>query len=240
MYPHRIRLRGPWECEPLAAAGALPPRCRVTMPCRWGEVGLGAFGGRVRCLRRFGMPRCIDAHERVWLTFAGADAAAAVWLNGAFLGRHEGASDPFEFEITGLLQARNELRVEVEGPAETGGLWGEAALEIRCSAFVRGVRIRSSGSIASARLHVAGEIVGSAERPLDVYVLLDGATVAYGMFPAAPAGNVFHLDSDELAPECCRAPEPHMVRLDLVNGASMWYQIEQPFTFADHQGERGT
>jgi len=204
------------------------------MPCRWREAGLAGFSGRVRCVRRFGVPRRIDAHERVWLTFAGVDAAAAVWLNGDFLGRHEGASDPFEFDITALLQARNELRVEVEGSAESGGLWGEVALEVRCTAFVRGVQIRAAGDGASARLHVSGEIVGTAERPLEIYVLLDGATVAYGVFPAAPGGHAFHLESEELA----RSPEAHVVRLDLVNGATIWYQIEQPFTFADHRGER--
>ena len=49
MYPHRIRLRGPWECEPLARAGGgpLPPPCRITMPCRWGEAGLADFAGRL-------------------------------------------------------------------------------------------------------------------------------------------------------------------------------------------------
>ena len=45
MYPHRIRLRGPWECQPLARAGDVPepsrPPFRVTMPCRWREAGLG-------------------------------------------------------------------------------------------------------------------------------------------------------------------------------------------------------
>ena len=37
MYPHRIRLRGPWDCEPLSgAAGPL----RMNLPCRWAEGGL--------------------------------------------------------------------------------------------------------------------------------------------------------------------------------------------------------
>jgi hypothetical protein len=144
MYPHRIRLRGPWECEPLArmmvhsggrvetVTGPLPPGCRMTMPCRWSEGGLGDFAGRVRFRRRFGYPGRIDAHERVWLTFAGVDAVAEVQLNGHFLGRHEGA-DPFEFEVTALLQSRNELVVDVEAPAGNGGLWGEVVMEIRCS-----------------------------------------------------------------------------------------------------------
>jgi hypothetical protein len=143
MYPHRIRLRGPWECEPLARivtddqgriamrTDNLPPPRRMTMPCRWSEGGLRNFAGRVRYRRRFGCPSRLDDYERVWLTFTGADSIAGVSLNGHFLGRHEGADQPFEFEVTNLLGDRNELIVEVESPSENGGLWGEVALEIR-------------------------------------------------------------------------------------------------------------
>src|SRR5689334_13116842 len=120
MYPHRIRLRGPWECEPLArvqvqedgrveaVAGPLPAPCRMTMPCRWAEGGLGDFAGRVRFRRRFGYPGRIDSFERVWLTVAGVEAVAELRLNGHDLGRHEGARGPFECDVTALLQARNE------------------------------------------------------------------------------------------------------------------------------------
>src|SRR5438477_13088651 len=99
MYPHRIRLRGPWECEPLARAvsdaqgrsemvvEALPPPRRMVLPCRWGEGGLADFAGRVRFRRRFGLPRQLDAHERVWLTFAGVDGVAWLSLNGDLLGQ---------------------------------------------------------------------------------------------------------------------------------------------------------
>jgi beta-galactosidase/beta-glucuronidase len=142
MYPHRIRLRGPWECEPLARfliggdgrkeeiTTNLPAPRKMTMPCRWSEGGLNDFSGRVRFRRHFGYPGRIDNNERVWLTFAGFDATAHIWLNDQFLGRQEG-DRPFEFEVTKLLAVRNDLRVEVEGEAETGGLWGEVALEIR-------------------------------------------------------------------------------------------------------------
>src|SRR5690242_8991569 len=103
MYPHRIRLRGPWDCEPLARAvkqadgrtemvpEGLPPPCRIIMPCRWSEGGLAGFTGRVRFRRRFGRPRHLDTHEAVWLTFAGVDATTLVVLNGTPLGRHETA-----------------------------------------------------------------------------------------------------------------------------------------------------
>src|SRR5438445_34011 len=155
MYPHRIRLRGPWECEPLAravkqadgrtemVADALPTSCRMTLPCRWAEGGLQGFSGRVRFRRRFGTPRQLDPHELVWLTFAGVDDTAHVSLNDRFLGRQEKAAEPFEFEVTGSLRERNELVVDVEGPASSGGLWGEVALEVRCRAFLRGVQARA-------------------------------------------------------------------------------------------------
>ena len=71
-YPHRIRLRGPWECEPLERGRpARPPPRRMTLPCRWADGGLKDFSGRVRFRRRFGYPGQIDAYERVWLTVAG-------------------------------------------------------------------------------------------------------------------------------------------------------------------------
>jgi len=141
MYPHRIRLRGPWECEPLArlvttpdgrnetVTTDLPVPCRMTMPCRWSEGGLKNFAGRVRFRRHFGYPGRIDENERVWLTFAGIEGTAETWLNHQFLGRNE-AQQPIEFEITGVLGKRNELVIEVEGQ-ETGGVYGEVAMEIR-------------------------------------------------------------------------------------------------------------
>src|SRR5262245_251699 len=146
MYPHRIRLRGPWNCEPLSRRlehpdgriemidQGLPPALRMTLPCRWSEGGLAHFAGRVRYRRSFGIPRQLDDCERVWLTFAGADSRASIWLNDRFLGEHDGAADPFEFEVTLLLRDRNELIAEVESRETTGGLYGEVALEVRARA----------------------------------------------------------------------------------------------------------
>jgi hypothetical protein len=220
MYPHRIRLRGPWECETLARAGGgpLPPPCRITMPCRWGEAGLADFAGRVRFSRRFGYPGRIDTYERVWLTFAGAEAVAEVWLNGESLGRF-GGTGPFEFEVTPLLQERNELMVEVEAGGGDGGLWGEVALEVRCTAYLRDVRVRV-GDERSPGLHVTGEVVGTAERPLDLYVIRERSTVAYTTVEAAPDGGPFHLVA-EGATEGASG-----VRVELVHGATVWYAWE--------------
>jgi hypothetical protein len=223
-YPHRIRLRGPWECEPLCrlspqgdVAGPLPPALRMTMPCRWHEGGLSDFAGRVRFTRRFGYPGRIDAGERVWLTFAGVDGTAEVWLNDRPLGRHEGAAGPFEHDVTALLEARNRLVVEVEELTGRGGLWGEVALEIRRTAFLCGVRAWAD----AAGLHVAGEVVGTSERPLDLYVLLDGANVAYTTVGPVQAGQPFQLTAEGAREGCS-------VRVELVDAATVWYTVEVP------------
>jgi len=241
MYPHRIRLRGPWECEPLARFvilpdGArqytdhdLPASGRINMPSRWREAGLSGFAGKARLRRRFGLPRRLDANERVWLTFAGADSAVSVCLNGQFLGEHKSASCPFEFPVTEFLRDSNELVVEIESLDDSGGLWGEVALEIRCLAFLRDMRARIDPH--GHRVMVEGRVVTSEQdaesaatawsdfAPLEIYVLYGRRTIGYGTVTAAENGQPFQLISEELA----EAPKGEVL-IQLVSGASVWYE----------------
>jgi hypothetical protein len=188
-YPHRIRLRGPWKCEPLST-------------------------GCVRFRRRFGYPGRIDAYERVWLTFAGIGGKAEVRLNNHLLGRIAAAS---EFEVTPLLRPRNELVVEIEGTAEQGGLGGEVALEVRCTAFLRDLRSFTVPKGDSVDLHVSGQVVGAAERPLELYLLLERSVVGYQVITATAEGQPFEF----VVPDLPTVNQP--VQVDLVNGAVVWY-----------------
>jgi hypothetical protein len=187
------------------------------------------FAGRVRFRRSFGAPKQLDPHEHVWLTLGGADSAAWVWLNSQFLGHHEGGSDSFEFEVTSLLGNRNKLVVEVEGSAEAGGLWGEVALEIRCAAFLRSVRVWPTFSGDTATLHAAGQVVGVSEQALELYLVLDRSTVAYAAVGGSEAGRPFQVVSDGLSAARWRHPEgaKSILRIDLVNAGTVWYTIEQ-------------
>jgi hypothetical protein len=197
------------------------------MPCRWGEVGLENLGGRVSCRRRFGYPGRIDPHERVWLTLAGVSDRAAVVLNGTALGRVAGA--PTEFDVTALLHPRNELVVEVEGAAAGGGLWGEVALEVRCTAFLRDVRNRATAAGGRADLVVTGMVVGSAGGPLDLYVVLGRRPVAETQVTAEAKGRPFRLEARDIDPGWLAGEEgqPAVLQVDLVNGANVWYTIVQ-------------
>ena len=61
------------------------------------------------------------AEKRVFLRFEGVDYITEVWLNGFYLGFHEGMFDPFEFEITGLYDPEkdNILIVRDYAPKDT-------------------------------------------------------------------------------------------------------------------------
>ena len=104
---------------------------------------------------------------------------------------------PAEFDVSRLLQMGNDLEVLVESLSEDGGLWGEVAMEIRATAFLRGVRARREG----AALHVEGELVGHSEGPLDLYVLLDDRNVSYTTVQTGEGPQPFHVIAEGLSAE---------------------------------------
>lgn len=60
--------------------------------------------------REFEVP---SDHPRVLLHFGAVDYQASVWVNGQYVGGHEGGHTPFSFEITQFLQAGTMQRVTV-------------------------------------------------------------------------------------------------------------------------------
>jgi hypothetical protein len=235
MYPHRIRLRGPWECEPLARTGGdarpVPQPRRITLPGRWADGDLANFRGGLLFRRRFGYPGRIDDYERVWLTFHNAMAGLQIRLNGECLGKSSGAGLD-EIEVTALLQDRNELTLEVNNP-ESCTLWDEVALEVRCAAYLRVVVCQATvcddGSVGVFAL---GEVKGASAEALDLYLLLDRSTAAYAQLPAPVGPQAFCLKSDKLPLERWDASldTPHLARIDLVHTATVWYTWEKEIT----------
>jgi beta-mannosidase len=157
----------------------------------------------VRFRRRFQKPRQVDENERLWLTFDAADYFTTVWLNGEEVGRHEGAFDQFSFEVTKRIRQRNELVVEVECPAEAGkgqrmfrgvlppggGLWGDVALEVRREAYLRDLLLRAAFHEGRPRICCDCAVIDEQERPLELYILLDGHTVLYDKVSGNPHGR---------------------------------------------------
>src|ERR1019366_10304805 len=156
MYPYRIRLRGPWECEP---DGQLARR--VTMPCGWAEAGLSGFRGVVRFTRKFGYPGRIDDGEHVWLTCDGCVNCSELLLNGQRLA--QGCPETFAFDITPILGPRNRLDIWIQGiDDDVAGLRGEVALEIRRDAYLAELQVCRSERGA----YVTGVAIGTAPQAL--------------------------------------------------------------------------
>ena len=80
------------------------PKEKVSLSCiLWYRTGFDA-------------PRTQE-DRRVFLVFGGAEWEAEVWLNGTFLGRHQGYHEPFRLDATAALKEKNVLAVRViSGP----------------------------------------------------------------------------------------------------------------------------
>jgi hypothetical protein len=200
MYPHRIRLRGPWEYSD--PTGTLPPG-RLTMP-----APLPYHVGPLRLVRRFGAPGQLDSDERVWLVVEGLTAPAQLTLNGNDL-------DGAEQDVTALLRPRNELVITLAVAPSQGPPWHEVCLEIRRTAYLRDVRVWTEGDV----VHAAGMLAGWAEGPLDLYLVADRAVAAYTTLTARQGGEPFHLAGQAAGPGEC-------VKVELVQGAVVWYAVE--------------
>ena len=91
----------------------------VALPHTWNAVD-GQDGGndywRGTCSYRtgFAAPAFDPAQQQVWLQFEGVNASATVLLNGQQLCTHDGGYSTFRAEVTGLLQAENQLTVRVD------------------------------------------------------------------------------------------------------------------------------
>ncbi|REK15843.1 MAG: hypothetical protein DWQ37_08485 [Planctomycetota bacterium] len=152
---HIIRLRGPWEHQPLVRyvgegdapreeTDDLPAGGRTAVPGDWANSLGHDFIGCVRYTRRFNTPTNLDSDERVWLVVEAVDHEAEVTLNGQALGRLRSGQPPLRSDVTPLLAAYNQLVVDVRMPpaafadpsargeraGQAGGLTGEVRLEI--------------------------------------------------------------------------------------------------------------
>lgn len=90
----------------------------VVLPHYGGPMGRAAAEYRTA----FQATADLLSQEAHFIRFTGVDYRAVVFLNGSFVGQHEGFFAPFEFDISGLVRAGdNELVVRVENDAITRG-----------------------------------------------------------------------------------------------------------------------
>ncbi len=75
----------------------------MRLPTNWYLTEVGDFFGTIWFRREFEVPPELRG-QRLFLRFGAVDYFADVWLNGQYLGAHEGMFNPFEFDITERLR----------------------------------------------------------------------------------------------------------------------------------------
>lgn len=109
----RLSLDGPWKYmlegeTPGESLGYTDPGTdtsswpEMSLPTNWYLTEVGDFFGTIWFRREFETPEEL-AGGRLFLRFGAVDYYADVWLNGEYLGSHEGMFNPFEFDATDRL-----------------------------------------------------------------------------------------------------------------------------------------
>ncbi len=133
----------------------------VTVPHTWGVMAEYAdYEGLAWYRRRFTVPaEAQEAHLR--LHFDAVFYLARVWLNGAYLGEHEGGYTPFEFDVSGIAQPglENVVAVRVDNVRTTDRIPAVLHGEWSFDWWNWGGLVRDVSLEMSSRAHIAGQQV---------------------------------------------------------------------------------
>jgi len=215
MYPHRIRLRGPWTLK--TAAGTIVP-VKIDDGSNAARLDPTAVPSPVQLCRRFSWLARLQAHERLWLVLE-RSAVTSCALNGMALGLTTVAERHQECEVTSLAQRSNALALDLPaGQWQLG--YPEVALEVRCRTFLRNAAW--SIDTIDRRLEITGLLVGANETPLELYARAGDVNVLYEVVYASQPCSPFRCRSenietpmDELTP----------IQIDLVKGGVIWHRV---------------
>lgn len=139
--------------------------------------------------KRFTIPANY-AGKRLRLSFEATDYYADVWLNGRYLGRHEGYIDPYEYDVTGA-KGSQELLVRVWTPVDyywrhrpytVKGSYGavdQKPDDITALGITRPVKLIASAPVVIRDVAVDTRLVDGAAAEVRVEVTSDGKGTGY-------------------------------------------------------------
>jgi beta-mannosidase len=165
----------------MAAEGLGRAWSPVRVPGHWQlEDALFDYEGYALYRARFGATSA-GVGELVSLRFGGVYYSARVWLNGVYLGAHEGYFAAFEFDCTmSIVDGENEVLVEVYSPEEQeentretiGGIWARwdgMDPGINPGGIFRDVTLVRGGQVRLRSLGVDVRPSGEGRVSLDLY-----------------------------------------------------------------------
>jgi beta-mannosidase len=90
----------------------------MNVPVNWYNTEVGDYHGVIWFAREFTVPDDMKGKEHI-LRFNAVDYIGEAWLNGVYLGRHEGFFAPFEFRVTDHIKSgTNTLIVKIDSPLD--------------------------------------------------------------------------------------------------------------------------
>ncbi len=158
---HQLQLSGNWDVYPISlhadVLSSQPselisvPETAHLQPVLYPEAPF--WGDHLRAInqqawiyrRTFTLPDV--PFQRARIRFEGVDHFADVWLNGQYLGNHEGHFAPFEFDITAVVSAENSLLVRVASPWDSPNPSGSYPTDHVIRGLVKGLYEHGEGVI---------------------------------------------------------------------------------------------
>lgn len=215
MYPHRMRLHGPWELRSAShlRRGSAPEET-IRVPGTW-SGGLPASDRGIRLLRKFGRPSRLDPWERVWVCIQASPMPDVCVLNGELLSGN--AQCPTgEFEVTDRLTDRNELALQFSPNQGMLRAIETVALEIRRTAYLVEMTLQE---LPDGSFEIAGEVSGASDEDLFVEV---HTSKGWGVSLPALFGQPFRCPMKrEVIAEAA-------IKVRLRSATQTWYQWHQP------------
>lgn len=154
------------------------------VPGNWDSYLPELFGyGGVGWYRRSFTIRPTWKGRKIHLRFEGANYATTVWLNGKLAGSHSGGFDPFEFDVTGLVEwdAPNTLSVRVDnwpkinrvpnsyaGWWNYGGIYRSVVLKALPKIRIADVFVHSAQVVDGKPLIVNLELVNESDQAVEI------------------------------------------------------------------------
>ncbi|WP_158282266.1 glycoside hydrolase family 2 protein [Salipaludibacillus keqinensis] len=140
----------------------LPPGLEVNVPHIWQREGgeLVHYTGAAWYEKVISIDKP-DPDKKLFIHFGAVDYEAIIWINGRYVGRHEGGFTPFSFDITDKLNQTGEQRVvlRVFDPQDNAeipigkqgswytrvsGIWQDVWLEEKPELFIENIHVTPS------------------------------------------------------------------------------------------------
>ena len=194
-----INLNGTWEFQfdsldvGMAQGWHTRPMLRekITVPFPWGSK-LSGVENRAHIAwysRRLDIPVQWSG-KRTYLVIGACDWLTRIWIDGEFVGEHQGGYTPFEFDLTGYVAAgkAHQLVVRVDdspfpfklegkqGYGEAKGIWQTVYLESRGSIALK--RIQFTSDIDQATVKVFALLDQPAEEDLFINLIFPNQDIS--------------------------------------------------------------